>query len=272
MKKNFKLFILLFVALVVVSNCTKAPITNRTQLKIVDEEKTVLEGKKAYRDYINDMAAEKLLLNNTSDGIRLRKIGNKITTAVEKYMNENGMSEKIKDLEWEINLVKSDQVNAWAIAGGKIAFYSGIMPVLKTDAGIAFVMGHEIGHVIGGHHAEGASQRQLGNILIIGKNVADILTNGAISGTIGSQTLEKGVVLGLQKFSRTNEYEADRYGMIFMAMAGYDPSESIAVWERMTEKSGNRTFTLLDSHPGDEDRIKRMKQNLPEAMKYYKPN
>ena len=184
-------------------------------------------------------------------------------------MNENGMSNKVKNLNWEYNLIKSDEMNAFAMPGGKIAFYTGIMPVLGTDAGIAFVMGHEIGHVIGGHHAEGKSNQLTAGVVMLGKGVADVLTGGATE-VINNDLVGQGLQIGLLKFNRTQEYEADKYGMIFMAMAGYNPEEAIKVQERMAEKGSGKRNDFLSTHPSSDKRIKAMQDFLPEAMKYYR--
>ena len=183
-------------------------------------------------------------------------------------LRENGQAQKVDYLNWEFNLIKSDDVNAFAMPGGKIAFYTGIMPIAKNDAGIAAIMGHEIGHVIAGHHAEGKSNETAAGIVMIGKQVADIVTGGATS-VISNDLVGQGLSLGLLKFNRTQEYEADKYGMIFMAMAGYNPEEALAVWERMAAGGSSGGPEILSTHPNTENRIKKMKEFLPEAMKYY---
>ena len=161
------------------------------------------------------------------------------------------------------------ELNAFAMPGGKIASFTGIMPVLKTDAGVAFVMGHEIGHVIGGHHAEGKSNQMTAGVVMIGKGVVDVLTGGATE-IINNDLLGQGLQIGLLKFNRTQEYEADKYGMIFMAMAGYNPEEAIKVQERMAAKGNGSGVDFLSTHPSSDKRIQALKDFLPEAMKYYR--
>ena len=158
-------------------------------------------------------------------------------------------------------MIKSNEVNAFAMPGGKIAFYTGILPVLNTDSGIAFVMGHEIGHVIGGHHSEGASNQALAG-------VAASVT-GLFAGNLVTSLVSEGLSIGLLKFNRTQEYEADKYGMIFMAMAGYNPADAITAQERM-ESIGGRNIEILSTHPSGKNRVEAMRKFLPEAMKYYK--
>ena len=266
-KKRSKIFIMIL-GMLLLASCTTAPLTGRKQLKLVNDESVVREAASAYRELINENASANMLANNTTDGRRLKEIGGKISRAVEKYMNENGMEKKVKNLNWEFNLIKSEEINAFAMPGGKIAFFTGIMPVLKTDAGIAFVMGHEIGHVIAGHGAEDRSHRIAAGAIVIGKGVADILTGGATE-VINNDLVGQGIQLGLLKFSRTQEYEADKYGMIFMAMAGYNPEEAIKVQERMAAKGNGSGVDFLSTHPSSDKRIQALKAFLPEAMKYY---
>ncbi len=269
MKRHFKLIILALGVLAIASSCTTAPLTGRPQLKFVSDQQMAEESAQTYKAFISELSSRNLLVNNTSDGKRLKAVGTRVATAVENYMNQNGLADKVKYLNWEFNLVKSEEVNAFALPGGKIAFNTGIIPVLKTDAGIAFVMGHEIGHVIGGHHAEGQSRRTAAGAVMLGKGLADILTGGATS-VISNDLVEGGLTLGLLKFNRTQEYEADKYGMIFMAMAGYDPSEAIKVQERMMQLETGKPIEILSTHPASANRLEAMKKFLPEAMKYYK--
>ena len=261
MKKCSK-FLFLATILAVISSCTVAPITGRKQLSLVTEESVAAEAASAYRQFINSVAAKGLLASNTSEGQRLKRIGNRMKTAVEQYLTENGMTKKLSTFDWEFNLIRNNEINAFAMAGGKIVFYTGIMSALKTDAEIASVMGHEIGHAIAGHQAEAKSQNILAGIT---QAVTGIVAGGQIESLVS-----KGLSITLLKFSRTKEYEADKYGMIFMAMAGYDPSEAIRAEERMTSMLGSRKVEILSTHPSGANRIAAMKKFLPEAMKYYK--
>ena len=268
MRRNSKI-IAAILGMFLLASCTTAPLTGRRQLKLVSDESVARDSVAAYRQFINEAASKNLLANNTADGKRLKEIGGRISGAVEKYMNENGMSKKVNNLNWEFNLIKSEELNAFAMPGGKIAFFTGIMPVLKTDAGVAFVMGHEIGHVIGGHHAEGKSNQMTAGVVMIGKGVVDVLTGGATE-IINNDLLGQGLQIGLLKFNRTQEYEADKYGMIFMAMAGYNPEEAIKVQERMAAKGSGSGVDFLSTHPSSDKRIQALKDFLPEAMKYYR--
>ena len=267
--KKFKLLLLTLISVFVLISCSSAPITGRQQLKFVDDEKLASESSAAYSEFIAQVKQQNLLANSTNDGKRVTAVGNKLAVAVEKYLRENGQAQKVDYLNWEFNLIKSDDVNAFAMPGGKIAFYTGIMPIAKNDAGIAAIMGHEIGHVIAGHHAEGKSNETAAGIVMIGKQVADIVTGGATS-VISNDLVGQGLSLGLLKFNRTQEYEADKYGMIFMAMAGYDPAGAVAFWERMTAGKESSVPEFLSTHPSDTKRIQAMQNVLPEAQGYYK--
>lgn len=254
--------ILLSLALLgVLSSCTTAPLTGRKQLSLVSDESIREKSVSSYNELISQASAKGLLANDTADGQRLRRIGNKMAAAVEQYLRDNNLSSKAKNLNWEFNLIKSNEANAFAMPGGKIAFYTAILPVLKTDSGIAFVMGHEIGHVIGGHHSEGASNQALAG-------VAASVT-GLFAGNLTTSLVSEGLSIGLLKFNRTQEYEADKYGMIFMAIAGYNPADAIATQERM-ESIGGGNIEILSTHPSGKNRVEAMRKFLPEAMKYYK--
>ena len=268
--RKFKLLLLTLVSVLILMSCSSAPITGRQQLKFVDDEKLANESAAAYNEFIAQAKQQNLLANSTNDGKRVANVGNKLAAAVEKYLAENGQAKKVDYLNWEFNLIKSDDVNAFAMPGGKIAFYTGIMPIAKNDAGIAAIMGHEIGHVIAGHHAEGKSNETAAGFVMLGKQVADIVTGGATS-VISNDLVGQGLSLGLLKFNRTQEYEADKYGMIFMAMAGYNPEEALAVWERMAAAGSSGGPEILSTHPNTEKKKKKMKEFLPEAMKYYNP-
>lgn len=268
MKRILKV-IMILTGTLLFTGCATAPLTGRSQLKLVSDESIVSQYSGEYTKFIKELQVKNLLANNTVDGKRLSGIGNRVSVAVEKFMNENGMGNKVKNLNWEFNLIKSNEINAFALPGGKIVFYTGIMPILKTDAAIAFVMGHEIGHVIGGHHAESQSGKTAASVVMLGKALADALTGGATS-IIDNDLMEQGLSIGLLKFSRTQEYEADKYGMIFMAMAGYNPQEAIKAQERLMEMEKSVNVEILSTHPSTQNRIEALRKFLSEAMKYYK--
>ncbi len=269
--KKIKIIVIAILLMFSISACTTAPITGRKKLDLVDENKLNEEFAVEYSKIISEASKKGLIVNDTKNGKLVSKVGGKITKAVTEYFNNNGMSNKAITYKWEYNLIKSDEQNAWCGPGGKIAFYTGIMPIAKDENGVAAIMAHEIGHAIAGHAAEGASNQTAAGVVLIGKQLADIFTGGATS-VISNDTVANGLGLGLLKFNRTQEYEADKYGMIFMAMAGYNPEEAIKVQERLYETSKNQENVpeFFSTHPNGENRIAKLREFLPEAMKYYK--
>jgi predicted Zn-dependent protease len=198
------------------------------------------------------------------DGLRIQK-------AVEEYMAMNDLAYKVEGYEWEFNLVEDTLVNAWAMPGGKVVVYTGILPICKDEDGLAVVMGHEIAHAIAGHGNERMSQGlmvQMGGIAINEalKNKPDetrnlFLTAYGLGATIG-------VML---PYSRLHESEADHLGLIFMALAGYNPVQAVDFWDRMAKTGGGAPPEFLSTHPSHETRIQDLQERIPEAMQYFKP-
>jgi predicted Zn-dependent protease len=200
----------------------------------------------------------------------VRRVGNKLSAAVEKYMKENGMSQYIKGYKWEFNVLQSDQMNAWCMPGGKIAFYEGIMPVCKDDAGVAVVMSHEIAHAIAQHSNERMSQQllvQMGGVALYTAMDEQPETTQELALAAFGLGSQVGVML---PFSRKHESEADEMGLYFMAMAGYHPKAAPEFWKRMLAQSKGSTPEFLSTHPSSENRIKDLEKLIPKAMEYYK--
>lgn len=247
-------------------SCTNAPITGRPQLKLVSDETIAKEFSMSYREMMNKYKDKGELVVGTQDHKRLQRVGLKIAGAVEEYLKQNNMYDKLKTLNWEFNLVKSEEVNAWCGPGGKIVFYTGIMKYFKNDAELAFVMGHEIGHAIAGHGAEGYSK---GLLLQGGATLVNILTGGGLASDLASHGMGMVYLQG----NRTQEYEADKLGMVFMAMAGYNPEEGVKFQKTLgTTNGGDKGIgsDFMSTHPRSEKRIEEMRKYLPEAMKYLK--
>ena len=240
--KKYSKILFLITSVTMISSCTVAPLTGRRQLKLVSDESVASSSVSAYRQLIQQASAKGLIANDTADGQRLRRIGGRISTAVEQYLSENGLSKKLGNLQWEFNLIKTNEINAFAMPGGKIAFYTGIMPVLNSDAGVAFVMGHEIGHVIGGHHAEASSNKALAGI-------AATVTDAVTGGNAVSSLVSSGLSITLLKFNT---------------------SEAITALERMDSIGSGKGAEILSTHPSGKNRIEAARKFLPEAMKYYK--
>ncbi len=261
MKKLIRDIFFIILTLIIIS-CTTAPLTGRKQLNLVDDQELIVASSGQYKQLIDGARAKGLLANNTAEGQKLASIGSRVSKAVETFMYDNNMGNKVKNMNWEFNLIRNNTANAFAMPGGKIAFYTGILPILQTDAGIAYVMAHEIGHVVGGHHAEIYSQQ------VAAGGIAAI--SGIFGGNTVSSLVSDGLSITLLKYNRDQEYEADKYGMIFMAMAGYNPEEAIKVEERMGKLTNSNGSDFLSTHPRSMRRIEELKKFLPEAMKYYK--
>lgn len=194
----------------------------------------------------------------------VEKVGNKIASACEAFLKKNHQSQRVKGFEWEFHLIQDDQVNAWCMPGGKIAFYTGIMPVCKDEEGIAVVMSHEIAHAVARHGNERMSQQmtaQMGGMALgaaLGEDPG--LTNDLFRMSYGV-----GAQLGTLAFSRQHESEADKMGLVFMEYAGYDSKAAVAFWERMAALGGGKPPELLATHPSNEKRIADINEYIPVA-------
>lgn len=212
-----RISILLFAGLFFYS-CATVPLSGRKQLSLVDNSEVLPMSFQQY----NEVKSESKIVTNTADGESVVRVGKRIAAAVETYLNDNGHGDILNGFEWEFNLIQDDQVNAWCMPGGKVAFYTGIMPVCQDDAGIAVVMGHEVAHAIASHARERMSQGLVANGLLGGVQAA-MGQNPSLTESIFMQAVGMGSQVGMLKFSRDQELEADQLGLIFMAMAGYDP-------------------------------------------------
>jgi len=265
MKKSIFLIILL-VASVFTNSCSTVPVTGRNQLSLIPSSQLMSLSFQQYDDFLK----ENKLSNDKKKAAMIKRVGTKIQKSVEEYMAMNNMSEHLNGYDWEFNLVESDQVNAWAMPGGKVVFYTGILPICKDETGVATVMGHEIAHAIAEHGGERMSQGlivQLGGMGLQAalENEPQLTQQLAMTAFgIGSQL---GVML---PFSRLHESEADHMGLIFMAMAGYDPNAAVEFWQRMAAQGGGAPPEFLSTHPSNETRINDLKKLIPEAMQYYK--
>lgn len=266
-KSMLKNLLGLFLLAVLVVACATVPITGRRQLTIIPAGEMQMMSFQQY----DQVLAESQLSTDAEATAEVRRVGRRIQDAVELYFAERGMSDQLVGYEWEFNLIEGDQVNAWCMPGGKVAFYTGILPICGSEAGIAVVMGHEIAHAIAEHGNERMSQ---GLILQMG--------GAALSEAVKNQPEQTqslymtAFAVGAQfgamlPYSRKHESEADHMGLIFMAMAGYDPHEAPKLWERMAASGGAGVPEFMSTHPSDETRIRQLNDLMAEAMDYYKP-
>lgn len=265
MKSQIAFIMFLVVAVLLAESCSTVPLTGRSQLSLLPESSMVEMSLTSYSEFLK----ENKLSNNTAQTQQIKRVGAKVSVAVETYLKNNGFASYIDNFKWEFNLVDSNVPNAWCMPGGKVVFYTGILPLTQNDAGIAVVMGHEIAHAVARHGNERMSQALLVEMGGIGLSEAT-RKQPEKTRAIYSSAYGLGTQVGLTlPFSRKHELEADKMGLIFMAMAGYDPRESIAFWKRMAAKGGSATPEFLSTHPVDTRRIAELEKLMPEAMKYY---
>ncbi len=265
MKNKFILILLLAVS-VFTNSCSTVPVTGRSQLSIIPASQLMSMSFQQYDQFLN----ENKVVKNTSQSAQIKRIGTKIQKSVEQYLAEKNMSDHLNGYSWEFNLVESDQVNAWCMPGGKVVFYTGILPICKDEAGIATVMGHEIAHAIAEHGGERMSQGLIVQLGGMGLQAA-LEKEPALTQQLAMTAFGLGAQVGVMlPFSRLHESEADHMGLIFMAMAGYNPNEAVSFWQRMAaQKGGDAPPEFLSTHPSDQTRINDLKKLIPEAMQYY---
>ncbi|NJD57094.1 MAG: M48 family metallopeptidase [Nitrospirae bacterium] len=261
-----RLFFAVLTVLLFVLSCQTVPITGRQQLSIVPSGTLMSMSFNEYSDFMKKHE----VITGTPEAQMISRVGRRVQHAVEQYFSRQNMSDHLTGYKWEFNLVKDDAVNAWCMPGGKVVVYTGILPVAAGEDGLAVVMGHEISHAIAEHGNERMSQglvTQMGGVALSvalaekSKETHDLFMTAF---GVGSQV---GILL---PYSRIQESEADRLGLIFMAMAGYDPREAVSFWKRMAAgKKGASPPAFLSTHPADGKRIADIEKLLPEAMGYY---
>lgn len=262
-----KLIIALFLFSIALS-CTKVPITGRRQMNLLPEADLM---KMSLTEYNKFLTQHPLVPDTDPNAQMVKKVGKNVQLAVEKFMKSNTKYKKrIAGYKWVFNLTKDDKtINAWCMPGGKVMVYTGLLPVTQNETALAVVMGHEIAHAIARHGNERMSQQMA---LQTGGNVLSIAVSGTTKQTqdIFNICYGNAAGLGVLAYSRNHELEADKLGLVFMALAGYDPHEAVAFWQRMAKESKGSGFEFLSTHPSDEKRIEEIKKFMPKAMKYYK--
>ncbi len=252
--------------IVFVWSCTKVPITGRRQMKLLPDAKLIQLSTQEYAKFI---AANTVLPASDTNTIMVKRVGNKIATEIQKYLATTKQAKRLNGFKWEFNLIQSNTVNAWCMPGGKVVVYTGLLAITKDEKSLAVVMGHEIAHAIANHGNERMSQQMAiqagGTALAVAMD-----QNPTQTAAIFNQCYGVGSTLGALAYSRKHETEADKLGLCFMAMAGYDPNAAVGFWERMAKSGGASPPQIISTHPSDETRIKAIKDYMPKAMKYYK--
>ena len=248
------------------------PITGRKTRLLVDDAQILSLSTQQYQEYMQGAT----LSTNQANTAMVKRVGQKLASAVENFLMNNGYAQEVQNFKWEFNLVNKNEVNAFCMPGGKIVVYEGLLPITQDETGLAIVLGHEIAHAVAKHSAEQLSKQtrqqyaaQIGGSVL--SQVAQAKGYGNAASII-DMAAQLGFNFANLKYSRDNETEADRLGLIFAAMAGYDPQLAIPFWQRMAQQSGGSTKSeLFSDHPSDEKRLAELQKRMPEALKYYTP-
>ncbi len=246
--------------------CSTVPITGRRQLSLVSAGEM---QSMSYQQYGEFLKTNKLSTNKSATDM-VKRVGGRVQQAVTDYFASKGMSDQLAGYQWEFNLVQDTTVNAWCMPGGKVVVYTGLLPVTKTETGLAVVLGHEIAHAVANHGAERMSQEMLAQFG--GAALSQLLKDKpAETQNLWMSAYGIGAQYGaLLPYSRTHESEADHLGLIFMAMAGYNPDEALTFWQRMAASKSGSIPEFMSTHPSDETRIADIRNLLPEARTYYR--
>lgn len=267
MKNTRQRFAAVLGTVVVLAACSKVPITGRRQLNLVPESQIMGLSLTEYNNFLQQTPP---LPASDARVQKVRTIGNALAASAKRYLDDHKAGDRVAGFEWEFNVVDDATVNAWCMPGGKVVVYTGILPITLDDNGLALVMGHEIAHAIARHGNERMSQ----NMAVQGAGLTlEVMAaqKPGLTSDLFLQSFGIGSQLGMLAYSRNHETEADKMGLVFMAMAGYDPRVAPAFWKRMSEAGGGqKPPELLSTHPSDEKRISDLEAYMPEALKYYK--
>ncbi|MCI1720663.1 MAG: M48 family metallopeptidase [Bacteroidales bacterium] len=260
----FKTISIAIVAILFANSCGTVAVTGRKQLMLVSDEDVLSLSNKSYKEYM-DTAKVSTDKKNTEMVVR---VGTRLANAVEEYLKANGLESECKNFAWEFHLVQDKEANAFCMPGGKIVVNEGLLPITQTESALAVVLGHEIAHAVAKHSAERMSHQILTNY---GASALGVILSGQSAATqaVSQAVYGLGANYGvMMPFSRKDESEADHMGLIFAAMAGYDPQVAVPFWQRM-QAAGTKVPEFFSDHPSDANRIAQIQKELPEAMKYY---
>lgn len=260
-----KILVSTAVAALLLTSCGSVPITGRKQLNLVSDSEVLQSSLTQYASYMKTAT----LSGEKTQSEQVTRVGKKIAAATEAYLNQNGLSAEVKNFQWEFNLVKNDEVNAFCMPGGKIVVYEGLMKLVSSDDELAVVLGHEVAHAVAKHSNERMSQQVLAQY---GAQAVGVLTSGKSTATqaIINQVYGLGANYGVMlPYSRKHESEADYMGLVLMSMAGYNPQVALEFWQKMSASSSAKVPEIMSDHPSDANRIAAIKKKLPEIEKTY---
>lgn len=262
--------VLIFLVLITTSSCTVNSLSGKKQMVLLPETFLHAMASDEYRSFLT--SSKIVTAKQSSDAQMVKRVGDRVIAAVKKFYQDKGIANTLEAFDWEVNLVDDEEVNAWCMPGGKIVVYTGLLPISKTEEGLAVIMGHEISHALLQHGNQRMSQ---GLLQLFGELAVEVAvankpqeTHNIFLDAYGAAT-ELAILL---PFSRKHELEADRYGLIFAAIAGYNPEEAIPLWERMGKASDDIELEFLSTHPSGSKRIHEFKKMMPEALSYYQNN
>ncbi len=260
----------LFLITGIIVSCSTNALTGKSQFTLLPESQL---QSMASQEYVQFLSSNKVVAASANkDAEMVRRVGQRITAAVETLYREKGIADKLEGFKWEYNLVNDPAVNAWCMPGGKIVVYTGLLPITQNEAALAVVMGHEVAHALLQHGNQRMSQQMGAQAVQAGLQVA-MSNKSQETQNLFMSAYGLGAQVGLiLPFSRKHELDADQWGLNFSAMAGYNPREAIPLWERMEKAgSGQKPPEFLSTHPAEGTRIQRLEKHMPEALKYYKP-
>lgn len=261
-----KKLVLTVAVFLLVAACKTNPFTGKKTLNFYPNSQIFPMAFAQYDQFLSDNK----VITGTSDAQMITAVGQRISSAAERWLDANGYPGYLKDYKWEYNLVNDETVNAWCMPGGKIVFYTGILPITQTETGVAVVMGHEVAHALADH---GAQRMSAGTLQQIGAVAGNVAIQDPQKRNLFNQAYGIGSAVGVMlPFSRSHETEADRIGLQIMAIAGYNPDEAAELWRRMKAKGGQAPPEFLSTHPSNDTRINNLTNWAPlakqEAAKY----
>jgi predicted Zn-dependent protease len=260
--KEKKFLILIFLCLTSLITCVTNPLTGKSTMALVGNKELFASSFQQYNQFLS----ENKVITGTADAQMVERVGQNIRRAAERWLASERKSSYLNDYRWEYRLVDSKEVNAWCMPGGKIVVYSGILPLTQTEDGLATVMGHEVAHALLNHGQQRVSANVLQQIGAVGVAIA---TSGNSKESQALLLTAYGIgstLFGTLPFSRKHESEADHYGLLLMAIAGYNPEASVPFWQRMAAKGGG-VPEFLSTHPSGKTRINNLRKSIPEAKR-----